>query len=62
MRQLPSLVALFVLVATSAFAQSPPDSGVALENTPVYVVPDASRTPLRVAAQGTVFKVLPWLM
>ena len=58
MHQLPGFVALFVLVTSVAFAQSTADSAVALENTPIYVVADASRTPLRVAAQGTVFRVL----
>ena len=58
MHQLPGFVALFVLVTSVAFAQSTADTAVALENTPIYVVADASRTPLRVAAQGTVFRVL----
>jgi opacity protein-like surface antigen len=58
MHQLPGFVALFALVASVAFAQSTADTAVALENTPIYVVADATRTPLRVAAQGTVFRVL----
>jgi opacity protein-like surface antigen len=48
---------LTLLAATSAFAQSD-GTAVAITNTPVYVAPDASRTPLRTAAQGTVFTVL----
>lgn len=48
---------LTLLAATLAFAQSS-GTAVAITNTPVYVAPDASRTPLRTAAQGTVFTVL----
>ena len=48
---------LTLLAATSAFAQSD-GTAVAITNTPEYVAPDASRTPLRTAAQGTVFTVL----
>ena len=49
---------VFVVLAMPALAQPPAPTAVALEHAPVYVAPDASRTPLRVAAQGTVFKVV----
>lgn len=55
--RLPSFVALFLLTASTAFAQ-PGDSAIATVNTAIYVVPEASRTPLRTAAQGTRFNVV----
>jgi len=53
------LIVMTVLVlASPVAAQEPAPTAVAVEQAPVYVAPDVSRTPLRVAAQGTVFKVL----
>jgi hypothetical protein len=49
---------LSLITAIAAFAQPGGLTAVATANTPVYVAPDATRTPLRVAAQGTVFTVL----
>lgn len=57
MRHTLLVLTLTFLAATPAFAQSG-GTAVAITNTPVYVAPDASRTPLRTAAQGTVFTVL----
>jgi hypothetical protein len=57
MRHTLLALTLTLLAATSAFAQSG-GTAVAITNTPVYVAPDGSRTPLRIAAQGTVFTVL----
>lgn len=52
------IVMAVVILAAPAAAQGPASTAVAVEQAPVYVTPDPSRTPLRVAAQGTVFKVL----
>jgi len=49
--------AFLVLVPLTAGAQIG-DTAVAAVNTPVFVAPDSSRTPLRVAAQGTTFEVM----
>lgn len=57
MRHTLLALTLTFLSATAAVAQSG-GTAVAITNTPVYVAPDASRTPLRTAAQGTVFTVL----
>ncbi|HEX7086419.1 MAG TPA: hypothetical protein VF198_08655 [Vicinamibacterales bacterium] len=57
MEHLLIVMAVLVLAAPAA-AQGPAPTAVAVEQAPVYVAPDVSRTPLRVAAQGTVFKVL----
>lgn len=56
MRHMLALTLTFLATA-AAFAQSG-GTAVAISHTPVYVAPDASRTPLRTAAQGTVFTVL----
>ena len=53
---LPSTLTL-LLVAAGALAQ-PSANAIATTNAPVYVAPDVSRTPLRTAAQGTVFTVV----
>ncbi len=53
-------VAIFLTalaIASPARAQSG-DTAVAAVNTPVFVAPDASKTPLRVASAGTSFVVL----
>lgn len=53
------VLALLVVVASAAAARAQsPDTAVAAVNTPVYVAPDAAKTPLRVAAAGTTFVVL----
>lgn len=57
MKILLLVVACLSLTAADASAQGGA-TAVAITNTPVYVAPDASRTPLRVAAQGTVFTVV----
>ena len=44
-------------VASPARAQSA-DTAVAAVNTPVFIAPDATKTPLRVASAGTTFVVL----
>ncbi len=54
---LPALTSLVLLLAGPAHAQSG-NTATATANTPVYIAPDTSRTPLRVAAQGTVFTVV----
>jgi opacity protein-like surface antigen len=51
------LVTMLLFVAAPSYAQSG-DTAVAFVNTPVYIAPDSSRTPLRFAAQGTTFQVL----
>jgi hypothetical protein len=57
-RRVPALLlAAFLLVPLQAFAQSG-DTATALANTPVYLSPGASDTPLRVASRGTTFEVL----
>jgi hypothetical protein len=57
MRHTLLALTLTLLAVTPALAQSG-GTAVAITNTPVYVAPDASRTPLRIAAQGTVFTVV----
>jgi len=57
MKHLLLAITLLVLVAGSAIAQDH-NTAVATANTPVYIAPDTTRTPLRVAAQGTVFTVV----
>ena len=57
MRHTLPITITLLLVAASAFAQSSA-SATATANAPVYIAPDASRTPLRTAAQGTVFTVV----
>lgn len=54
---LPALTLLVLFLAGPAHAQSG-NTATATANTPVYIAPDTSRTPLRVAAQGTVFTVV----
>ena len=54
---LPALTSLVLFVAGPAHAQSG-NTATATANTPVYIAPDTSRTPLRVAAQGTVFEFI----
>jgi opacity protein-like surface antigen len=56
-RALLLVFAILVLTSASALAQTG-DTAVAAVNTPVYVAADSSRTPLRVAAQGTTFEVM----
>jgi opacity protein-like surface antigen len=57
-RRIPVLLlAISVLVPLPAFAQAG-DTATALTNTPVYLNPGGSDTPLRVAARGTTFEVL----
>lgn len=57
MRYLLLAITLLLPVAGSALAQDR-NTAVATVNTPVYIAPDTTRTPLRVAAQGTVFTVV----
>lgn len=57
MRHTLIALALVITVAAGASAQESA-TAVAVANTPIYIAPDASRTPLRVAAQGTVFTVV----
>ena len=52
------LLVLTILLAAAVSSAQTPDTATAIANTPVYIAPDASRTPLRVAAQGTTFEVL----
>lgn len=49
--------AVVVVLTPSAFAQAG-DTAVAAVNTPVFVAPDAAKTPLRVASAGTSFVVI----
>jgi hypothetical protein len=56
MRNILPITLTLLLAAVTAFAQGA--TAVAILNTPVYIAPDASRTPLRTAAQGTVFTVV----
>jgi hypothetical protein len=58
MRHTLLALTLVLLTAPAALAQPGALTATATTNTPVFVAPDASRTPLRVAAQGTVFTVL----
>jgi hypothetical protein len=51
-----AITSLLILTGT-AFAQDR-NTAVAASHTPVFIAPDATRTPLRVAAQGTVFTVV----
>jgi hypothetical protein len=54
-----TLIALaLVLTGTAGASAQDSATAVAVANTPIYIAPDASRTPLRVAAQGTVFTVV----
>jgi len=53
---LPALASLLLLTG-SALAQDR-NTATATANTPVYIAPDTTRTPLRVAIQGTVFTVV----
>ena len=53
---LPGITTL-LLLAGSVFAQDRPTAS-AIADTPVFIAPDSSRTPLRVAARGTVFTVI----
>ncbi len=56
---LPALTTLALLIAGPALAQDHSTiTATAAANTPVYIAPDTTRTPLRVAAQGTVFTVV----
>ena len=57
MRHTLPITLTLLLVAASALAQSA-GTATASQNAPVYVAPDASRTPLRTAAAGTVFAVV----
>lgn len=57
MKHLLLAITLLLLVTGSAIAQDR-NTAVATANTPVYIAPDTTRTPLRVAAQGTVFTVV----
>ena len=51
---LPRLAAVFVLISAAAPAVAQDtDRAIVLQDAPIMVVPDASRTPLRVAAPGT---------
>lgn len=54
----PFLFALFVVGAGMPAAAQTVDTAVATMDTPVFVGPDATRTPIRVAAQGTRFEVV----
>ena len=56
MRNILPITLTLLLAAATAFAQNA--TAVATINTPVYIAPDPSRTPLRTAAQGTVFTVV----
>jgi opacity protein-like surface antigen len=58
MRHTLPITFTLLLVAASAFAQSSGPSATATANAPVYIAPDASRTPLRTASVGTVFTVV----
>ncbi|MBK5298736.1 MAG: hypothetical protein JJE40_16395 [Vicinamibacteria bacterium] len=57
MKHLLLAITLLLLVTGSSIAQDR-NTAVATANTPVYIAPDTTRTPLRVAAQGTVFTVV----
>ena len=57
MRHLLPAALTLLLAAAPAFAQGAA-TAVATGHAPVYVVPDTTRTPLRTAAQGTVFTVV----
>jgi hypothetical protein len=53
------LAALFVVsTASMSFSQEGPDRARVLQNAPIFLVPDANREPLRVAAAGTVLTLL----
>jgi hypothetical protein len=56
MRNLLPITITFLLSAVTAFAQGA--TAIATTHTPVYIAPDTTRTPLRTAAQGTVFTVV----
>ena len=56
MRNILPITLTLLLAAVPAFAQGA--TAVATLNTPVYIAPDTTRTPLRTAAQGTVFTVV----
>jgi len=56
MKHLLLAITSLLLITGSAIAQD--RTAVATVNTPVYIAPDTTRTPLRVAAQGTVFTVV----
>ncbi len=47
-----------LLLLTGPAAAQDRNTATATGNTPVYIAPDTTRTPLRVAAQGTVFTVV----
>jgi hypothetical protein len=51
------VVAVVPFISTTASAQTG-DTAVAAVNTPVFIAPDTSKDPLRVAAAGTSFVVL----
>jgi len=56
MRTILPVTITLLLATVSAFAQGA--TAIATANTPVYIAPDTTRTPLRTAAQGTVFTVV----
>ena len=58
MRRMFPMLLVAILLGVGRVAAQTPDTATAVANTPVYLTPDASRTPLRVAAQGTTFEVL----
>lgn len=62
---LTSLVALGLLAGIASIASAQERSAIVAEPAPIYVLPDAARTPLRVAAVRTVLRVRaeegPWL-
>jgi hypothetical protein len=57
-RALPVALFVTVLAAASPAAAQSADTAVAVVNTPVFIAPDATKTPLRVASAGTSFVVL----
>ena len=56
--RLPGLVLVYVLALVPLAAAQGGGTAIAVSNVPVYIAPDAARTPLRVAAQGTTFTVV----
>jgi hypothetical protein len=50
--------AVVALVSPSASAQSQPGSGKMVASAPMYILPDARRTPLTILPAGTIVRVL----
>ena len=58
MRRIFPMLLVAILLGVTRVAAQTPDTATAVANTPVYLTPDASRTPLRVASEGTRFEVV----